>query len=246
MFGRPKHGITPSTLSKVLRRHGICLKHEELMDFFSRYDVDGSGGLDFGEFSSGIMEKDYPRKPWTMIRGETMEKASKAKRWNVSIDVVDTHNHLVDQRKRERKMKKLRERQAQEQKYLDLRNQLQALDASTRRTQKRPHTRGARTRSRGKSRERMRPSTASPSKSKLQSALHFAASSQGPLNSSVRNLVPMSREARRARAGQTQNRGHSRSRARLRSMNSLGRLNLRTKFRDTRDDVCISHASAWK
>eukprot|EP00949_MAST-11_sp_MAST-11-sp1_P001115 g1115.t1 len=87
MFGRPKHGITPSTLSKVLRRHGICLKHEELMDFFSRYDVDGSGGLDFGEFSSGVMEKDYPRKPWTMIRGETMEKASKARRWNVSIDV---------------------------------------------------------------------------------------------------------------------------------------------------------------
>lgn len=70
MFGRPQDGITASMFKHQVRQLGIPASNEDCKNLFSRYDSDGNGRLDFYEFINNLMPKDYPTKPWNIVRSE--------------------------------------------------------------------------------------------------------------------------------------------------------------------------------
>eukprot|EP00942_MAST-04A_sp_MAST-4A-sp1_P010557 g10557.t1 len=70
MFGRPQDGITAIMFKHQVRQLGIPATNEDCRKLFQRYDSDGNGRLDFYEFINNLMPKDYPTKPWNIVRSE--------------------------------------------------------------------------------------------------------------------------------------------------------------------------------
>ena len=96
IFGKPKHGITLPVFVRVLRKLGMHLTTEEATLLMGRYDADGSGQLDFVEFSRGLMGADYTEKTWVAKRGEAIHIKKVAEQLNVGESVVKTHMKAID------------------------------------------------------------------------------------------------------------------------------------------------------
>ena len=64
----------------------------------AKFDVDGSGKLDFDEFSLGVIPLDYPSEQWTAKRSKQMQRELKAKQLQVNVGVLEEHEKLVQER----------------------------------------------------------------------------------------------------------------------------------------------------
>lgn len=74
MFGvRRGSGITKQRFRRAMFSVGLDLTPEALDSVFDRYDSDGSGLLNFSEFVSSIMPRDYKRKTWNAKRCEQIQ-----------------------------------------------------------------------------------------------------------------------------------------------------------------------------
>ena len=98
IFGRPKHGISVAVFKKTLRKLGISITNDEALKLMAKFDVDGSGKLDFDEFSLGVMPLDYPSEQWTAKRSKEMQRELKAKQLQVNVGVLEEHERLVQER----------------------------------------------------------------------------------------------------------------------------------------------------
>ena len=98
IFGRPKHGISVAVFKKTLRKLGISITNDEALKLMAKFDVDGSGKLDFDEFSLGVMPLDYPSEQWTAKRSKQMQRELKAKKLRVNVGVLEEHEKLVQDR----------------------------------------------------------------------------------------------------------------------------------------------------
>ena len=64
----------------------------------AKFDIDGSGKLDFDEFSRAVMPADYPSEQWSSLRSKRMQRELKAKQLRVSVGVIEEHDRLVNNR----------------------------------------------------------------------------------------------------------------------------------------------------
>ena len=113
LFGRPKHGVSVSVLKKTLNKLGISITHEEALRLMAKFDIDGSGKLDFDEFSKAVMPADYPSEQWSSLRSKRMQRELKAKQLRVSVGVIEEHDRLVNNRaqmREKQRRKKIQDR----------------------------------------------------------------------------------------------------------------------------------------
>eukprot|EP00943_MAST-04B_sp_MAST-4B-sp1_P003887 g3887.t1 len=98
IFGRPKHGVSVSVLKKTLNKLGISITQDEALQLMAKFDIDGSGKLDFDEFSKAVMPSDYTSEQWSSTRSKRMQRELKAKQLRVSVGVIEEHDRLVKNR----------------------------------------------------------------------------------------------------------------------------------------------------
>ena len=70
LFGRPAHGMSKAQFNEKLGLLGLQLRDAELQALMDRYDSNRSGKIDVEELFANIMPRDYPVKPWNLIRAE--------------------------------------------------------------------------------------------------------------------------------------------------------------------------------
>ena len=114
LFGRPKFGITLKVFIRVLRKIGMSLTEPEATLLLNKYDVDGSGQLDFVEFTNGVMGVDYSRKLWNEKRGEAIQKEAAAKRLRVNVSVIEEHHALTEKFRKDQVQKKAMQQKRKE------------------------------------------------------------------------------------------------------------------------------------
>ena len=117
LFGRPKFGITEKVFTRVLRKIGMSLTPQEAKQLMDKYDDDGSGQLDFVEFTNGVMGKDYSKKSWNQKRGEAIQKEITAKRLKVDVSVIEKH-HKIEEEYRQNQMRQKANKQKQKENQL--------------------------------------------------------------------------------------------------------------------------------
>ena len=70
LFGRPSKGMSKAAFNEKLGLLGLQLTDGELQALMDRYDSNRSGKIDVEELFANIMPRDYPVKPWNLIRAE--------------------------------------------------------------------------------------------------------------------------------------------------------------------------------
>ena len=148
IFGRPKHGISVAVFKKTLRKLGISITNDEALKLMAKFDVDGSGKLDFDEFSLGVMPLDYPSEQWTAKRSKQMQRELKAKKLRVNVGVLEEHERLVQDRAKLRESQRRKAIHDRTIRFQNAQKRLIANDVESRNRQsRRQNSRGNRPRS---------------------------------------------------------------------------------------------------
>jgi len=90
LFGRPAGGMSKAQLKEKIGLLGLQLTDGELTALMDRYDSNKSGLIDVDELFANIMPKDYPTKPWNLVRAD--EQYTELKRREVEpVDAAPKH-----------------------------------------------------------------------------------------------------------------------------------------------------------
>ena len=90
LFGRPAGGMSKAQLKEKIGLLGLQLTDGELVALMDRYDSNKSGLIDVEELFANIMPKDYPTKPWNLVRAD--EQYGELKRREVEpVDAAPKH-----------------------------------------------------------------------------------------------------------------------------------------------------------